>query len=192
MKKPILFIVSAASGSGKTTLCKHLFKVFPNKLASSISATARSPRPGEIEGKDYYFLSEDEFEKKIKNDAFLEHAIIYGGSSKRYYGTLRSSVYDLISSGKSVLCEIDVQGFYQIKKNYEGPVVSVFIDAPSLEIIEQRLRARGTNTEQEIQERLITAKKELLCRKDYDHVVLNDDLETAKRDIVALFRRYLG
>ncbi|MBN1783686.1 MAG: guanylate kinase [Alphaproteobacteria bacterium] len=190
MKIPILFILSSVSGGGKTTLRRHLLKTFPH-LAWSVSATSRPARPGDIEGKDYIFLTKDDFETRIKNGDFLEYAIVHGGSSAKYYGTLKSSIDKFISDGKSVLCEIDVQGFYQIKKNYSGKVVSVFIQPPSLDIIRQRLIHRGDNSLLQIEERLETAKEELKHMKAYDHIILNDDLSKAKEDIVALFRKYL-
>ncbi|MBN2676067.1 MAG: guanylate kinase, partial [Alphaproteobacteria bacterium] len=184
------FVISATSGAGKTTLSNHLLKVFPN-LVWSVSATTRPQRKGEIDGKDYYFLTPQEFEKRIAQNAFLEYATVYGGSSAKSYGTLRKPVEMAISSGKSLVCEIDIQGFYLIKKNYTGKVVSIFIKAPSLEITKERLLKRGTNTLQEINERLETAKEELKHQNDYDYVIVNDNLEIAKKEIEEIFRKNL-
>ena len=187
MKTGTLFIICAVSGGGKSTLAQHLMKTFSD-LEFSISATSRPRRETEVNGKDYYFLSTEEFENKIKNNEFLEYATIHLG---KYYGTLQKPIDEKIQNGKSVLLDIDVQGFDQIKRNYDRKVVSIFIKTPTLEIARERLVARGTNTPEQIEERIARGKKELEWVPQFDHVVINDKLDDAKKDIEKIFRLYL-
>jgi len=190
MKKGKLFIISATSGAGKTTLGRYILDVFP-ELKWSVSATTRKKRDGEIDGKDYFFISQNEFENKIKTNQFLEYAINHSGGSAKHYGTLRSSIEKTINSGKSILCDIDVQGFSQIQKNYSGEVVSIFIKAPSIEIAKKRLISRGTNSLKQIEERLNSAENELKQQGSYDYIIINNDLETAKNEIKKIFKTHL-
>ncbi len=191
MKKGKLFIISATSGAGKSTLSRYILEKFPN-VKWSVSATTRTKRAGEIHGKDYFFITKNDFENKIQNNDFLEYSTNYKGSSAKCYGTLKEQVEEIIKSGKSIICEIDVKGFHQVKNNYTEDIISIFIKAPSLEIIKQRLIARGTNSQQQIEERLSVAKNELSKQNEYDYIIINDDLKTAKKEIADIFKKNLS
>ena len=178
---------SAPSGSGKTTLVKHLLtQNLP--LGFSISATSRSPRGQEIEGVDYYFLSQEAFQKKIEEDAFVEYEEVYNGA---FYGTLRSEVERLWSEGKNVLFDIDVVGGLNIKEQFPEETLAIFVQPPSLEELENRLRKRGTETEDKIQQRLDKSAKELIYSQDFDVILVNDNLNTAKQEVVRLVKQFL-
>lgn len=187
MKNGKLFVFSAPSGSGKTTLVKHLLtQNLP--LGFSISATSRSPRGQEIEGVDYYFLSQEAFQKKIEEDAFVEYEEVYNGA---FYGTLRSEVERLWSEGKNVLFDIDVVGGLNIKEQFPEETLAIFVQPPSLEELENRLRKRGTETEDKIQQRLDKSAKELIYSQDFDVILVNDNLNTAKQEVVRLVKQFL-
>ena len=182
-----LFVFSAPSGSGKTTLVHHLLQQnLP--LGFSISATSRAPRGEEKQGKDYYFLSEEDFRKKIEEDAFVEYEEVYQGA---LYGTLRSEIDRLWSTGKHVLFDIDVLGGLNVKAQYPEKTLSVFVQPPSLEELENRLRKRGTENEHKIQQRLDKSAKELVYAQDFDVILVNDDLETSKREVVRIVKQFL-
>jgi len=187
MKNGKLFVFSAPSGSGKTTLVKHLLtQNLP--LGFSISATSRSPRGQEIEGVDYYFLSQEAFQKKIEEDAFVEYEEVYNGA---FYGTLRSEVERLWAEGKHVLFDIDVVGGLNIKEQFPEETLAIFVQPPSLEELENRLRKRGTETEDKIQQRLDKSAKELIYSQDFDVILVNDNLNTAKQEVVRLVKQFL-
>lgn len=182
MSKGLLVVISAPSGGGKGTILKELFARDDN-LRLSVSATTRSPRPGEKHGEQYFFISREEFEALIKEGKMLEHAEYIGN----YYGTPREPVEAWTSEGRDVVLEIEVQGGAQIKK-LMPECVSIFILPPSLEVLEKRLRGRGTEDDATVRKRLITARKEIPCAKDYDYVVFNDRLEDAVEEIQAILR----
>ena len=174
-----LVVFSAPSGSGKTTLVRHLLQQgLP--IGFSISATSRPPRGKEKDGVDYFFMSENSFREKIAEDAFLEYEEVYEGT---FYGTLRSEVDRLWKTGKSVLFDIDVVGGLNVKRQYPDQCLALFIQPPSLSELEKRLRGRGTDNEKKIKERLTKATKELDLANQFDKVIVNDDLETAKEEI---------
>lgn len=174
-----LVVFSAPSGSGKTTLVHHLLQQgLP--IGFSISATSRPPRGKEKDGVDYFFMSENSFREKIAEDAFLEYEEVYEGT---FYGTLRSEVDRLWKTGKSVLFDIDVVGGLNVKRQYPDQCLALFIQPPSLSELEKRLRGRGTDNEKKIKERLTKATKELDLANQFDKVIVNDDLETAKEEI---------
>ena len=170
-----LFIISAPSGSGKSTLIKLLLDEVEN-LEYSISYTTREPRKGEVNGKDYFFVSEKEFEEMIENDEFIEYARVFG---KFYYGTSKKQVYSRIEQGKDVIMDIDVQGAYQIMEKGNLDFTSIFIIPPSIEELKKRLVERGRDSMEEIEKRLITAKNEIKYLGHFDYVVVNDILEEA-------------
>ena len=175
-----LIVVSAPSGSGKSTLVQALLdQNLP--LAFSISATSRLPRGKEQDGIDYHFLSLADFKKKIEEDAFVEYEEVYPG---KFYGTLRSEVEDKWSKGQNIIFDVDVIGGLNIKAQYPDQTLAIFIQAPSLKILEQRLRARGTENENLLKERLTKAKTEMEFVKEFDIVVVNDDLEHAKKEMI--------
>ena len=176
MIKGELFVLSAPAGGGKTTLANLLLKEVPN-LVKITTCTTREPRPGEKNGVDYFFLSKEEFERKIKEGAFLEYAVVHGN----YYGTPKEEVLKEINKGNDVLLVIDVQGMRQIKRNFEE-VVTIFLIPPSFEELINRMKKRG-DSEEEIKKRLETAKKELKAWREYDYIVINDIIEKAKEDL---------
>ena len=182
MNEGLLVVISAPSGGGKGTILKELFAKDDN-LVLSVSATTRSPRPGEEHGKQYYFLQKEEFEKLISQGKMLEYAQYVGN----YYGTPREPVEQWMAQGKDVVLEIEVQGGAQIKKLMPG-CVSIFILPPSMEVLEKRLRDRGTEEDATVRKRLEKAREEIPHAKDYDYVVFNDRLEDAVEDLRAILR----
>ncbi|MGB0357209.1 MAG: guanylate kinase [Flavobacteriaceae bacterium] len=189
MKNGKCIVFSAPSGSGKTTLARHLLDQETFKLSFSISATTRPPRGKEQHGKDYYFLSEEAFNKNIAENAFAEQEEVYPGM---FYGTLKSELERIWAAGKNVLFDIDVIGGLNIKKLYPNDTLAIFIKTPSLEALGERLRQRGTDSEEKIAMRLSKAETELQRAADFDHIILNDDLETAKAEVEKVVRNFLN
>lgn len=188
MKKGKLLIFSAPSGSGKTTLVNHLLAEIPN-MAFSVSATSRPPRGNEVNGKEYYFLSPEEFKQRVENDEFLEWEEVYPG---RYYGTLKAVVEKMQEEGCHVAFDVDVVGGTNIKKFYGDKALSVFIQAPSIEVLRERLVNRGTDSMEEIESRLAKAQWEMeFAQGKFDTTIINDDLETAKADILEAVKSFL-
>ena len=181
-----LIIFSAPSGSGKTTIVRHLLRLFP-RLAFSISATSRDPRKNEKEGVDYYFLTVDDFRKKIEEGEFLEWEEVYAG---QYYGTLRAEVERLRKAGKHVVFDIDVFGGVRLKQEFGNNALAIFIQPPSLEIMENRLRERGTDSEEQLLKRLGKAREELSYADQFDHVLINDRLEDTLKKAEELIRTF--
>lgn len=169
----ILLVVSGPSGAGKGTICNAIREIYPD-LNYSISMTTRASRKGETEGVSYYFRTNEQFEKLIQEDAFLEYAQVYD----HYYGTPKKYALDLIEKGQSVLLEIDIQGAMQVKERYPKGVF-IYIVPPSLEILSGRLHQRGTDSEDVIQRRLAQITNELAMAHKYDYIVVNDILEDA-------------
>ena len=187
-KRGVLFVFSGPSGVGKGTLKAKLFEEFADRIAYSVSATTRGPREGEVDGKDYFFISRQEFERRVKNNEFLEHAEFAGNC----YGTPRAYVEKLLDSGMNVVLEIDVQGALQVMKSMPE-CVSVFILPPSFEDLEHRLRGRGTETEEKVRERLETAKRELPYAPQYDYQIVNGgDIEAAYQSLREVFLKSTG
>ena len=187
-KRGVLFVFSGPSGVGKGTLKAKLFEEFADRIAYSVSATTRGPREGEVDGKDYFFISRQEFERRVKNNEFLEHAEFAGNC----YGTPRAYVEKLLDSGMNVVLEIDVQGALQVMKSMPE-CVSVFILPPSFEELEHRLRGRGIETEEKVRERLETAKRELPYAPQYDYQIVNGgDIEAAYQSLREVFLKSTG
>jgi guanylate kinase len=182
-----LLIFSAPSGSGKTTLVKHVMEHVDN-LAFSISATSRNKRYGEINGKDYYFLTVDEFKKKINNDEFVEWEEVY---KDKFYGTLKSEVERIRNSGKNVVFDVDVVGGVNIKKLYGDEALGVFVMPPSIEVLKERLESRGTDNESDIKTRINKAEYELTFSNLFDEIIINDDLEKAKLETIELVKSFI-
>lgn len=180
MKKGLLIVISSPSGGGKGTILKELFKRHEN-LRMSVSATTRAPRPGEEHGVHYFFISKEEFQKNIDAGAMLE----YASYINNFYGTPKAPVEAWLNEGKDVILEIEVQGGRQIKQ-VAPDCVSLFVLPPSLEVLENRLRGRGTETDEVICKRLSAAREEIRCVKDYDYTVINDTVEQAVLDIEAI------
>ena len=182
--KARLFVISGPAGAGKGTLVARIRDRRPN-LDLSVSATTRKPREGEVDGVAYYFLSEEEFTRRVEAGEFLE----WDGHFDKRYGTLRSEVDSRLEAGHSVILEIDVNGALNVKRMNPDAVL-VLIAPPSLEVLEERLRGRGTETEEQIALRLARVEMEMAAAEQYDEVVVNDDLETAVNQLDALMDRY--
>ena len=179
-----LFIISAPSGAGKSTLCRAMLDHFPD-LLYSISHTTRDPRKGEQNGVDYYFVPKDEFEKGITNGQWAEWAEVHGN----YYGTSAKFLDKGLSAKRDILLDIDVQGTRQILERYPDGI-TIFISPPSLEVLKQRLEARGTDSPEVIAVRLANARKEMAQKSIYRHIVTNDRLPDATAEMVTIFESY--
>lgn len=175
-KKGILIVISGFSGAGKGTLTKALLKDYDN-YALSISATTRSPREGEVDGREYFFISKEEFEKKIAREELIEYAM-YGDN---YYGTPKTYVEEQLASGKDVILEIEVQGALQVKEKFPETLL-LFVTPPSVEILRNRLVGRGTETMEVIEARMRRAAYEAEEMDKYDYLIINDDLETCIKE----------
>ena len=184
-----LIIFSAPSGSGKSTIVNWLMKDHPElKLYFSISCTSRQPRGTEQNGVEYFFLTPEEFRQRIDNDEFLEYEEVYEG---RFYGTLKAQVERQLEAGQNVVFDVDVKGGVNIKKFYGERALSLFIQPPSVEELRRRLEGRGTDTPEAIENRLAKAEYELTFAPQFDHIVVNDDLEQAKKDTLDLVSAFL-
>ena len=176
---PLLIVISAPSGGGKTTLCQQLLDTRPN-LQRAITCTTRDPRPGEQDGVDYYFLDAGNFLKRVQAGNFLEHATVYGQS----YGTLKSEVLGRLRHGHDVLLNIDVQGAASVREaaltdpELKRSLVSIFLTPPTVEILEARLRKRGTDAESVVQKRLAVARQEVAQWKNFDYLILSESIPT--------------
>ena len=184
-----LIIFSAPSGSGKSTLVNYLMEQHPElQLAFSISCTSRAPRGKEKNGVEYFFLSPEEFKKKIANDEFLEYEGVY---EDRFYGTLKSQVEVQSQAGQNVVFDVDVKGGVNIKNHYGSRALSVFIQPPSVEELRNRLVGRATDAPEVIEQRLNKAEYELSFADKFDRIVINDDLEKAKVDVYNVIKQFL-
>ncbi|MFT4982376.1 MAG: guanylate kinase [Bacteroidia bacterium] len=174
-----LIIFSAPSGSGKTTLVHHLLPKAELKLAFSVSATSRTKRPNEEHGKDYYFLSVDDFRNRISKGDFLEWEAVY---TDQFYGTLRSEIDRIHSEGKTVVFDVDVVGGLNLKKEFGENALAIFVQPPSVKELERRLRHRSTESEESLTKRVVKSAEELEYANQFDVVIVNDDLDTAKAE----------
>jgi len=186
-QKGKLIIISAPSGSGKTTIVQYVLRQ-DLPIEFSVSATSRKPRPGEKHGSDYYFISKEQFQQKIKNNEFLEYEEVYKGI---WYGTLKSEVDKITMQGKNVIFDVDVKGGLNIKKAYGKDALSIFISPPSLEALETRLINRSTETPEKIAVRVAKAKKELQYADKFDVIVVNDILEEAFQETKKIIGNFL-
>lgn len=182
MKNGKLYVITAPSGAGKTSLLKAVRERLP-ELKMSISHTTRAPRPGEVDGKDYFFVSVQEFEQMMASDRFLEFAKVFD----HYYGTSRDTVQNLLNSGEKVLLEIDWQGARIVRQKMDD-LVSIFILPPSVKELERRLRARAQDSEQVIQRRMRDAATDIGHWKEFDYLILNDDFERAVENLISIFQ----
>ena len=183
-----LIIFSAPSGSGKTTLVRHLLAQDELNLAFSVSATSRAPRGDEQEGVHYYYKTAEEFKQHIKNEDFIEWEEVY---RDHFYGTIKSEVERLWAQGKHVIFDIDVAGGLRIKKKFPERTLAVFVKPPSVDELKRRLKERSTEPEEKINMRIAKASVELATAPQFDLILRNDDLETAKKEAVALVRQFL-
>lgn len=184
-----LIIVSAPSGSGKSTIVNWLMQEHPElNLYFSISCTSRAPRGEEKDGVEYFFLTPEAFKEKIENDEFLEYEEVY---ENRFYGTLKAQVERQREAGQNVVFDVDVKGGVNIKKHYGKRALSLFIQPPSIEELRRRLEHRGTDTQEAIEQRLAKAAYELTFAPKFDHVIVNDDLDTAKQETFDIINDFL-
>lgn len=181
-------IVSAPSGAGKTTIVRHLLKVIP-QLDFSVSACSRPKREEETDRKDYYFISAEEFRERIARDEFVEWQEVYPGS---YYGTLKSEMERIWALGKTPIFDVDVLGAVNLKKYFGEAGLGIFIHPPSVEELENRLRKRGTESDETLKKRLDKAGYELTFANHFDTVIINDNLELKCREVTELVRQFLA
>ena len=177
-------IISAPSGSGKTTICKYLQKL-DSSINFSVSCTTRQKRANEVEGKDYFFITNEEFEKKINDAKFIEWEQIHGNF---YYGTLKSTLEEAINEDKRILLELDVKGAMSVKKLYPNKSLSIFIEPPSVEVLKLRLEKRGTDNDERIIKRLERLESELSYKSNFDYHIINDDLDQAVNEIMSIIK----
>ena len=189
MKKGKLIIFSAPSGSGKTTIVHHLLAQPELNLAFSVSATSRDKRPNEIDEKDYFFISPSDFKEKINSNAFVEWEEVY---KDNYYGTLKSEVERLLNKGKNVIFDIDVIGGLNIKKQFPDNSLSIFVQPPSIEELKKRLISRKTETAEKIKMRIDKAASELQFAKDFDVILINDNLKKAQKEAYCLVYSFIN
>ncbi len=183
-----LIVFSAPSGSGKTTIVHHLLLQAALNLDFSISATSREKRGTEIHEKDYYFISLKEFQKHVEKDDFIEWEEVY---TNNFYGTLKNEVERIWELGKHVIFDIDVVGGLSIKNKFPEQTLAIFVQPPSIEEMERRLRNRQTDSEEKIKERVAKAEKELKYAKDFDVILINNDLDTAKKEAYGLVDNFI-
>ncbi|ASZ10619.1 guanylate kinase [Chitinophaga pendula] len=182
-----IIIVTAPSGAGKTTIVRQLLSELP-QLAFSISASTRTPRATEVNGRDYYFMSTEEFHKKIDEHAFAEYEMVYAG---KYYGTLKQELERIWAEGRTPLVDIDVKGALSIKEKYHAAALSIFIEPPSIDALRVRLSERGTETKDSLEERLAKARYELSFSHEFDAIVINDELSRACAEAKQLVVNFL-
>ena len=182
------FIFSAPSGSGKSTIVRHILDLHP-EMEFSVSATPRSPRGREVDGEDYWFLTEEEFRSRIAEDGFVEFEEVYPG---RFYGTLKSEIERIWNAGHVVIFDVDVKGGVNLKKYFGEDALSVFIQAPSVEVLRKRLEGRGTDSAADIEKRVAKAAEEMTYAPRFDVVLVNDDLQTAFAEAEKLVDTFLS
>lgn len=190
MKKGKMLIVSAPSGSGKSTIVQWLMKEHPElSLYFSISCTSRAPRGTEQNGVEYFFISPEEFRDRIAKNEFLEYEEVY---HDRFYGTLKQQVERQREQGQNVVFDVDVKGGVNIKKHYGDEALSLFIQPPSVAELRKRLEGRGTDSAEAIEERLAKAEYEMTFASQFDHVIVNDDLQAAKQETLSVVMDFLN
>ncbi|MGZ3851742.1 MAG: guanylate kinase [Flavisolibacter sp.] len=185
--KQKIVIITAPSGAGKTSITRYLLNKYPDKLAFSISAATRKARGNEKDGVDYYFMSEEGFANKIQHGEFVEWEMVYEG---KYYGTLKSELARIWGEGKIPVLDIDVKGAIHVQQQFPENTLSLFIEPPSVDELKRRLQSRGTESEESLNARVNKASYELSFKHSFDHMVVNDDLERAKKeaeDLVTAF-----
>lgn len=182
-----VIIVSAPSGAGKTSIVKHVLQYLP-ELRFSTSATTRSMREGEVNGKDYHFLTVDDFKKGISRDDFLEWEEVY---ANQFYGTLKSEIQRIWDEGKTVIFDVDVKGGLNIKKYFGDNALAIFVEPPTIEELESRLRKRGTETDESLRKRVEKAEYELSFAPKFDKIILNDNLDDAREEMLHTIREFL-
>ena len=182
-----VIIVSAPSGAGKTSIVKHVLQFLP-ELRFSTSATTRKMREGEVNGQDYHFLTVDDFKKGIERDDFLEWEEVY---ANQFYGTLKSEIERIWNEGKTVIFDVDVKGGLNIKNYFGDNALAIFVEPPTIEELENRLRKRGTETEESLRKRVEKAEYELSFAPQFDKIILNDNLDDARAEMLSAIREFL-
>ena len=188
-KQGKLLIFSAPSGAGKTTIVKHLLKTFPDKIAFSVSATTRELRGQEVNNQDYYFISKEDFLHKVAKHEFAEFEEVYAGT---FYGTLKSEIQRIWNQGKHVIFDIDVEGGLRLKKKFEDDALAIFVQPPSVEVLQERLIGRGTDSPEKLAERFSKVQKELTYAPQFDVILNNFDLDIACKQAEELVVGFLG
>jgi guanylate kinase len=184
--KGLLVIISSPSGGGKTSIIQKILQKYPEKYVYSISATTRRPRSGEIHGRDYFFLTEEQFQNDIDNDLFLEWEKVHG----YFYGTPKAYIEECIKEGKFVLFDIDVNGALRVARNHPQSTITIFISPPSIEKLIERLQNRKTDSKGEINKRLERIPMEMEKAKQFDHIVINDNLDTTVEQVVRMVENF--
>ncbi|HEU5364419.1 MAG TPA: guanylate kinase [Hanamia sp.] len=183
-----IILITAPSGSGKTSIVKHLMKQFPS-LEFSVSATTRKPRNDEKDGKDYYFISENDFKEKIHNKEFLEWEMVYEG---KYYGTLKSDISRIWKENKVPVLDIDVQGAIHVQQQYPVNTISIFIQAPSVEELKRRLKLRGSETDDSLQARINKSTYEMTFKKHFENIIINENFKAACKEAENIVAHFLN
>jgi guanylate kinase len=184
-----IIILTAPSGAGKTTIKTRLLKEMADQLSFSVSATTRTIRGGEVDGVDYFFIPESAFKDNIENNRFIEWEMVYSGM---YYGTTVEEMHRIWKEGRTPLLDIDVKGALSVKKLFGNQVLSIFIEPPSIEVLEQRLIRRGTDNIQNISMRVNKAKEEMQYKNSFDKIILNDDIEKATAETAEIIKQFIG
>lgn len=187
MKEKVI-IFSAPSGSGKSTVVRHLLSTFDDTFELSVSATSRSPRGKEVNGREYWFITPEEFRRLIDEDAFVEHEEVYHNV---FYGTLKSEVRRIWDAGHAILFDVDVKGGINLKKYFGDRALSIFVQAPSIEILRRRLEKRATDTPEFIEERIAKASEEMTYAPAFDRIIVNDDLQRCLDETDFIIGRFL-
>ncbi|MEQ9558951.1 MAG: guanylate kinase [Rhodospirillales bacterium] len=182
-RRGMMLVLSSPSGAGKTSISRRLLAE-DTGIVMSVSATTRPPRPGEVDGKDYYFYDQETFTRMVANNEFLEHATVFDNS----YGTPRKPVWDALDSGQDVLFDVDWQGTRKLRESAREHLVSVFILPPSVDELENRLKGRGQDSDEVVAGRMARAKSEMSHYAEYDYIVVNDDLDTSIDSVKAILR----
>lgn len=189
MKQGKLIIFSAPSGAGKTTIVHHLLNKFPDKISFSISATTRQLRGDEVNNRDYYFISNEEFLHRVAKHEFVEFEEVYTGT---FYGTLKSEIQRIWDEDKHVIFDIDVEGGLRLKKKFGDDALAIFVQPPSLDVLIERLTGRGTDSEEKLAERIKKAEKELDYASKFDVILKNHDLDTACKEAEDLIANFIN